>query len=137
MIFVRCDGGYIDKAWKYAMNKGLCTGGPYATKNVCKAYPFHPCGKHKDQPYYGECTKRNQDTPVCKQTCDAGYTKKYEEDKVYAKSAYDIQPSEAAIQKEIMINGPVQAGFVVYTDFMYYKKGIYKVGDFCALFFET
>ncbi len=30
------------------------------------------------------------------------------------------------IKEEIMKNGPVQTGFIVYEDFMYYKSGIYK-----------
>ena len=30
------------------------------------------------------------------------------------------------MQKEIMTNGPVQTGFLVYEDFMHYKSGVYK-----------
>ncbi|KHJ86157.1 hypothetical protein OESDEN_14102, partial [Oesophagostomum dentatum] len=98
------------------MKNGSCTGGPYGEKGVCKPYPFHPCGQHKGQPYYGECEKDIEDTPLCKLACDDGYIK----------SAYDVAATEQAIQKEIMINGPVQAGYIVYTDFYYYSGGIYK-----------
>jgi len=32
----------------------------------------------------------------------------------------------AAIQTEIMTNGPVEADFTVYSDFVNYKSGVYK-----------
>ncbi|KHJ81472.1 papain family cysteine protease [Oesophagostomum dentatum] len=59
-------------------------------------------------------------------TCQPGYGTKYEDDKIYALKTYDVVGEEEAIQREIMKNGPVQAGFRVYQDFMYYKGGIYK-----------
>ncbi|PIO67643.1 papain family cysteine protease [Teladorsagia circumcincta] len=42
------------------------------------------------------------------------------------KTAYGLPNSVKAIQKEIMKNGPVVAGFTVYEDFAYYYSGIYK-----------
>ncbi|KHJ99381.1 papain family cysteine protease [Oesophagostomum dentatum] len=119
-----CSGGYTTKAWQYAVNSGICTGGAYRQKGVCKPYSFHPCGKHANQTYYGEC-KGTEKTPECRRICQLGYPKKYQEDKFYASSSYDLT-GEATIQKEIIKNGPVQAGFVVYEDFRYYTKGIYK-----------
>ncbi|KHJ99382.1 papain family cysteine protease [Oesophagostomum dentatum] len=119
-----CGGGYIDKAWEYVAKSGLCTGGAYRQKRVCKPYPFHPCGKHANQTYYGECTTLEK-TPVCRSVCQLGYPKKYEKDKFYVSSSYDII-GEVAIQREIMKNGPVQAGFAVYEDFRFYQGGIYK-----------
>jgi len=32
----------------------------------------------------------------------------------------------AAIQQELMTNGPLQAGFTVYNDFFSYSSGVYK-----------
>lgn len=29
-----CNGGHPEKAWKYIKNKGLCTGGEYASNEV-------------------------------------------------------------------------------------------------------
>ncbi|KHJ99380.1 papain family cysteine protease [Oesophagostomum dentatum] len=120
-----CNGGYIDKAWKYVKRSGSCTGGAYQQKNVCKPYSFHPCGSHPNQTYYGEC-KGEEETPVCRKICQLHYPKKYEDDKIYVLDSYDVMGKEEAIQKEIMKNGPVQAGFTVYYDFMFYQGGIYK-----------
>ncbi|KHJ99388.1 hypothetical protein OESDEN_00626 [Oesophagostomum dentatum] len=65
--------------------------------------------------------------------CQLDYLVKYENDKIFAKSAYRVSANEKAIQKEIMINGPVQASFTVYADFRAYKKRIYKLhlGSIC------
>lgn len=43
------------------------------------------------------------------------------------KKAYALPESVSAIQRDIMKNGPVVAAFTVYSDFMHYKSGIYKV----------
>ncbi|KHJ99390.1 papain family cysteine protease, partial [Oesophagostomum dentatum] len=77
-----CNGGYLDRAWIYATRNGSCSGGPYRQKGVCKPYAFHPCGKHANQTYYGEC-RGLEKTPVCRSTCQLGYPVKYEDDKAY------------------------------------------------------
>ncbi|CAJ0594794.1 unnamed protein product [Cylicocyclus nassatus] len=119
-----CYGGFVLSAWTYAKNKGVCSGGPYKATDCCKPNEFHPCGKHKDQPYYGECPD-DAKTPACRARCQFRYRKDYEGDKIYASSSYWVNENETAIQKEIMANGPVQAAFRVYTDFMYYTSGVY------------
>ncbi|KAK6024140.1 papain family cysteine protease, partial [Ostertagia ostertagi] len=43
-----------------------------------------------------------------------------------AKPLIKEHPPEAAIQREIMKNGPVVATYTVYQDFVHYKRGIYK-----------
>ncbi|KHJ80616.1 papain family cysteine protease, partial [Oesophagostomum dentatum] len=93
-------------------------------KGVCKPYAFHPCGKHKDQPYYGECPEE-ADAPRCRRRCQYLYRKKYEEDKIYAVSRYEVEGGESAMQREIMENGPIQGSIMVFSDFRFYKKGIY------------
>ncbi|EYC40328.1 hypothetical protein Y032_0619g730 [Ancylostoma ceylanicum] len=123
MIY-RCDGGFPIEAWRYIVKKGVCTGGPYGQKDVCKAYAFHPCGRHKNQKYYGECPEEYP-TPKCRKSCRKGYKTKYADDKVFGKNAYAVKKSVEAIQKEIMANGPVQAAINTYEDFSHYKKGIY------------
>ncbi|KHJ99383.1 papain family cysteine protease, partial [Oesophagostomum dentatum] len=78
-----CDGGYSLKAWIYMAANGSCTGGAYGEKGVCKPYAFHPCGKHGNQTYYGECLRESEETPKCRRMCQFRYPKKYEEDKIY------------------------------------------------------
>ncbi|VDO29496.1 unnamed protein product [Haemonchus placei] len=120
----RCDGGYAHEAWAFALTYGVVTGGGYKAKGVCRPYPFHPCGFHHGQFY--SCPRDHEYvTPVCKKYCQYGYGKRYEKDKIFARTARILDTDEKAIQKEIMINGPVQAAFTVYEDFSFYKKGIY------------
>jgi len=44
----------------------------------------------------------------------------------FGASSYAVDSSVAAIQKEIMANGPVEGAFTVYADFPSYKSGVYK-----------
>ncbi|KHJ99399.1 papain family cysteine protease [Oesophagostomum dentatum] len=120
-----CMGGITTLAWAYFVREGVCTGGRYRERGVCKPYPFYPCGVHKDQPFYGDCPKGIWKTPTCRRTCQFRYNKPYLEDKIYGKRAYILPTNETVIQREIMKNGPVIASFKVYKDFLYYKSGIY------------
>lgn len=43
------------------------------------------------------------------------------------KSAYAVDESAEALQKELYVNGPVEVAFEVYEDFMNYKGGVYIV----------
>ncbi|VDM70244.1 unnamed protein product [Strongylus vulgaris] len=85
----RCRGGYEIRAWQWITRNGVCTGGPYGTKlpiavkGTCKPYAFHPCGKHKNQVYYGECPAKSYSTPTCTNRCQRGYFVPYWKDKVY------------------------------------------------------
>ncbi|KHJ86108.1 papain family cysteine protease [Oesophagostomum dentatum] len=80
-----CRGGYDIRAWEYITINGVCTGGPYGTKGVCKPYVFHPCGKHTGQIYYGECPAKSYETPKCSTLCQRGYGIPYKKDKVYGR----------------------------------------------------
>ncbi|KHJ78212.1 hypothetical protein OESDEN_22168 [Oesophagostomum dentatum] len=46
---------------------------------------------------------------------------------VLVTSYYFLPNNETAIMREIMTNGPVTAGFIVYSDFSSYKGGVYVV----------
>ncbi|KIH53822.1 papain family cysteine protease [Ancylostoma duodenale] len=120
-----CQGGWPIEAWRYLVREGVCTGGAYGQENVCKPYPFYPCGHHEGQKYHGPCPRELFKTPECSKQCNGPYNKTYEEDKFFGKSAYYLPNSMAAIQKEIMTNGPVQAVMKTYQDFSFYKGGIY------------
>jgi cathepsin B len=42
-----------------------------------------------------------------------------------AKTTYDISGNVAAIQQDLMTNGPIEVAFDVYEDFFSYKSGVY------------
>ncbi|RCN23742.1 hypothetical protein ANCCAN_30571 [Ancylostoma caninum] len=51
----------------------------------CKPYPIPPCGHHANETYFGPCPKDEYDTPVCTDTCIAGYPVAYNDDKYFGK----------------------------------------------------
>jgi len=96
-----CNGGYPDLVWFDLMKNGIVS-------DECK-------------PYAGEDEK-------CTDTCDDHSRMK----KYFAKNAYspyvafDINETVRLIQEEIMTNGPVEAAFYVFDDFMGYAGGVYQ-----------
>lgn len=54
------------------------------------------------------------------------WTESWQQDKQYGASAYAVPSDVAKIQTEIMTNGPVEAAFSVYEDFLTYKSGVYS-----------
>nr|KAF6400745.1 cathepsin B [Rousettus aegyptiacus] len=50
----------------------------------------------------------------------------YKEDKHFGCSSYSVPSSEKEIMAEIYKNGPVEAAFSVYSDFLLYKSGVYQ-----------
>ncbi|UYV62080.1 CTSB [Cordylochernes scorpioides] len=119
-----CDGGYPQDAWDYWVNHGLVTGGEYESGEGCKPYPFPPCEHHTEgpRPQCGDI----RPTPKCRHMCRKGYDTTYRHDKIYGKSAYSLPDDEKQIQMEILKNGPVEASFRVYDDFLVYKNGVYQ-----------
>ncbi|KIH67674.1 papain family cysteine protease [Ancylostoma duodenale] len=129
-----CWGGWPLRAYQWAERNGVVTGGAYRQKvilditmatNTCKPYAFYPCGEHKHLPYYGPCPNVWWETPKCRKRCQLDYNKSYEEDKYFVKRSYELPRNETAIRQEIFQNGPVATIFIVYEDFIHYKKGIY------------
>ncbi|XP_074601539.1 cathepsin B-like [Brevipalpus obovatus] len=109
-----CDGGDPASAWQYWVDNGLVTGGLYGGVG-CLPYSIEP--GHHGEPYVP--------TPPCNPTCQPGYPKTYAQDKHFGASAYSVGSDVKAIQSEIMKNGPVEADFSVYADFLSYKSGVY------------
>ncbi|XP_044754716.1 cathepsin B-like [Coccinella septempunctata] len=111
-----CDGGYPDSAWEYWVTDGIVTDG-------CQAYPFPSCEHHVpgSRPPCGD----TKPTPECMNECDAPSTRDYTTDRHFGKSAYMVD-NEDTIKSEIYKNGPVEASFSVYADFLSYKSGVYK-----------
>ena len=104
-----CNGGNPLLAWAYWADKGLVS-------EECQPYPF-ACGKAGQPP----CPEKSYATPECLNNCSSNngtYTK------YYGNSSYVIW-GEENYQREIMTNGPIEIGFMVYEDFLSYKSGIY------------
>lgn len=115
-----CGGGYISAAWNYFKNTGIVTGCLYGDNTYCQPYFLPPCNStNSGAP---ECST-NQRAPKCQKSCVNGAT--YIPDKWFASSVYKVPSIVTSIQTEIMTNGPVEAGFTVYSDFMTYRSGVY------------
>jgi cathepsin B len=119
-----CDGGFPQAAWAYYKSEGLVTGGNYNTKQGCEPYTIASCDHHVNgslPPCQGE-----QPTPQCTKKCIDGYSTPYTKDKHYGESVYSVRAEQTQIETEIYKNGPVEAAFTVYADFLTYKSGVYK-----------
>ena len=120
-----CDGGELYPSWSYWKETGIVTGDVYGDVASCKPYPFPPCNHHSEGPY-DDCSKHDYDTPKCKRECDnKEYKKKFKDDKIFGASVYSLD-DEQAIMKDLVTNGPVEAAFDVYEDFLTYKGGVYQ-----------
>lgn len=121
-----CNGGFLYPTWLNWKQFGVVTGSLYQNNDWCKAYKFPPCNHHSEGPYE-DCSKYHFKTPSCEKACpNKEYKKAYKDDKIYASKVYNVKGGEAEIQKEIMTNGPVEAAFMVYEDFLAYKSGVYQ-----------
>jgi len=91
-----CGGGMLPDAWKYLTTTGIVT-------DAC--FPYS--------------AGRGQ-APTCATKCvDSESFVRTKADHAYAING------AANMQKDLMQNGPIQVGFLVYRSFMLYKKGIY------------
>jgi len=95
-----CNGGYLYYSWKFLESTG-------DVSDTCAPY-----------------TSGNGSVPVCStfSTCSDQSAMRHYYAKVNSTKAFT---TPATIQAEILTNGPVEAGFDVYSDFMSYKTGIY------------
>jgi cathepsin B len=90
-----CQGGYMDRAWNWVKNKGICT-------DECMPY-----------------TSGGGRVAACPRTCNNG------SDIVrYPVVSWKLF-SGAQMAEEIMTSGPLSVAFTVYSDFMNYKSGVY------------
>ena len=108
-------------AWHWWVFFGLVTGGQYESHSGCKPYTIPKCEHHIQGPY--PACGDSQHTPHCAKECEDGYPISYEEDKHHGESSHHISSNPDAIATEIMTNGPVEAAFTVYEDFLTYKSG--------------
>jgi cathepsin B len=120
-----CDGGYPSSAWSYWVHTGIVTGGQYNSNQGCQPYTIPKCDHHTTGGQYPPCGDIVP-TPSCKRSCISGYNNTYTGDKHRGSKSYGIPGSADAIATEIMNNGPVEAAFTVYSDFLTYKSGVYQ-----------
>ncbi|KAH8856084.1 Cathepsin B-like cysteine proteinase [Schistosoma japonicum] len=121
-----CNGGIPGMAWDYWKDEGIVTGGSNETHTGCQPYPFPECIHHSTSINHSSCEVKYYSTPECYQTCQPDYAIQYENDKYYGKNSYYVTSDEVSIMKEILLNGPVEATFYVFDDFLNYKTGVYK-----------
>ncbi|KAK9887120.1 hypothetical protein WA026_020568 [Henosepilachna vigintioctopunctata] len=118
-----CQGGFPDAAWKYWVENGIASGGLYGSNDGCQSYVFAPC-EHHTTGSLSPCGE-SQPTPECTRKCDNS-TLNYNDELHFGESAYFVDSHEDSIKAEIYNNGPVEASFDVYEDFMHYKSGVYQ-----------
>lgn len=119
-----CYGGYPSDAWDFWVQNGLVTGGLYDSNVGCRPYTIPPCEHHVNgtrPPCQGET-----DTPKCVEQCIDGYSPSYTKDKYFGRRSYNVPSDEEQIKTELYKNGPVEAAFYVYADFLQYKFGVYQ-----------
>jgi len=106
-----CDGGSASAVWDFIQSPGIVT-------DTC--YPYYiPTCPPAQQPCLNFV-----DTPNCwsNNTCVDGSN--WGKDIATVSSVYGLN-SVAAAQTDMMTNGPIEACFDVYEDFLNYKSGVY------------
>ncbi|XP_015792204.1 cathepsin B isoform X3 [Tetranychus urticae] len=122
-----CSSGRVARAWDYWEFNGIVTGGAFAGAG-CKPYKYAPCEHNTAGLTLSNCSSVIPEKPVCVGKCQPDYNKSYEDDKYYGKNIRNIGGARRVekIQTEIMTNGPVEATFIVYSDFPSYSSGVYQ-----------
>ncbi|XP_072379739.1 cathepsin B-like [Diabrotica undecimpunctata] len=119
-----CHGGDPQRAWEYWQETGISTGGLYGSNQGCRPYSLMPCD-HLAYDSRVPCSSLHYATPKCKHTCDNPELN-YTSELTFAEGSVNLFNSVEDIKKEILMNGPVEAGFTVYKDFPCYKTGVYQ-----------
>lgn len=96
-----CQGGYVNKSWDYIKNTGIVS-------DECLPYTS---GKGSS----GTCPFTSGSN-----SCKSGTYKKY---KVVSHQQYK---TISQAKETIFTEGPIEAAFTVYDDFMSYKGGVYR-----------
>jgi len=116
-----CQGGDPGTAWMYGQSKGLVSEAclPYGTWETPKAGPVPTC-----KPPAEPCLPNTfVPTPPQETKCETGAV--FANDKHKLKSVYSLT-SVNDIMTDLVTNGPVEAAFTVFEDFVHYKSGVYK-----------
>merc|ERR1712096_535645 len=113
-----CQGGQLMGAWNYAKRTGLVTEKcfPYLKS---EGGPVPTCAPDAEP-----CLPESKfiKTPKCTKKCVNGDD--WTSDKHKLKNVYSVPASQ--LMAELSKNGPVEAAFTVYSDFVHYKSGVYS-----------
>jgi cathepsin B len=115
-----CEGGYPSAAWQFWVSQGVVTGGNYKGGD-CLPYSIPNCDHHTTGKY-GPCGDIVP-TPTCTKQCKDSQT--WSQAKKFGARSYGVSGVQN-IMTEIQNNGPVEAAFSVYQDFLTYKSGVYQ-----------
>jgi len=133
-----CNGGTLTVPWMYIQYYGLSTGagqgnGTFDNGGFCSNFKMPHCHHHGpqgDDPYPAEGTAGcpSQTSPACPTACDSTAVPPHNANDKYGFSgSVTTFPNDmATIQNAIMMTGPVEAAFDVYSDFEDYVSGVYK-----------
>ncbi|VDP12161.1 unnamed protein product [Soboliphyme baturini] len=121
-----CNGGYLDRAWRYIRQHGVVSEEcyPYVSGSTSQQ---ESCKIPHDHKVY--CVNDPSDNRVFKMTPAYRISSKVRQLRGLLKpklSADLFKFQEEDIMTEIMVNGPVQATFLVHEDFFMYKEGVYQ-----------
>ncbi|XP_058443071.1 cathepsin B-like [Malaya genurostris] len=112
-----CEGGNLGPAWKYWVERGVSSGGPYNSQTGCHPYPIDVCHSKDEDDKQFKCSRK----------CQLSYNQtSYLRDLRFGREAYSVAMDEGRIMEEIFLNGPVQASFKLYKDFKAYRSGVYR-----------
>jgi len=114
-----CEGGFPGAAWNYWTSPGVIEEG-------CWPYPLPSCDHHLPGSK-NPCPQQEYPSPECPspEACVPSWNGPAWSSDLHHGSAYSLSGVQA-MQQEIYTNGPVEAAFSVYEDFLSYKSGVYQ-----------
>ncbi|XP_014244687.1 cathepsin B-like [Cimex lectularius] len=122
-----CSGGMPYPTWDYMKDHGLVTGGDYNSSVGCQPYQVPECDHYTKGTRPDCATLPEFETDECQKTClNSEYKTDFKNDRHKLKTIFSLSTDVKEIQKELMTNGPLGASIKIYSDFPYYKSGVYQ-----------
>lgn len=119
-----CGGGRLDDAWGFLKRQGI-------PKESCAPYMHCPVPTQRSCSYgwekrpfvpYGRSSEEKQ-TEICSGKCrDGSQMSFFRVSEAYAVAKPRDVPT---LQRELLLRGPVEVAFYVFSDFMNYRSGVY------------
>lgn len=106
---VVCEGGHVDRAWRFLMNYG-------GVSEEC--YPYEGARSNGS----ATCRIPRRRNPTEDAECPTGKV----DQKYFSTPPYRVPAREEDIMQEIYANGPVQALILVNEDLFLYRSGVYR-----------